>query len=200
MIARNDIFGDVEPETVDRLTLVRIIQLRDFRRFPADLLERFAFRVEQEFGRLSPNKPVFEYPAMEKSVHVYFQTRRSSQPSFLEINTNLMARVRYFQLMKEYHSARAARKAALMKDVLEDMRYWQGIYLDYVRSLGQPEPTELELLLDFQRMIESFKEDAAPEEVKMIDTFAKAIIAAETGKGAAEAGKSLWDIFAPPKR
>jgi hypothetical protein len=199
MIAWNDIFGDIEPETIDRQTLIRVLQLRDFCQFSPDLIERFTFRAEQEFGRHSANKPVFEFSPIVKEVHIYFQTHRSSQRSHLENNLNVMAKGRYFQWMQEYQSAPPVRKAALMKDVLEDLYYWQDVYLDYVRSLGLPEPSELELLLDFQRMTEGFKEGASPEEVKMIDSFAKGMIAAEAGKSAAEAGKALWEMFTPKK-
>ena len=173
MIALNGIFGGLEPESIDRHTLVRVMQLRDFRQFSPDFIERMTDRAEQEFGRQSPNKPKFELPFLEKEVHVYFQTHRSNRQSYLEINMILMAKVRYYQWMYEYQSAASARKAALMHDIVEDMRYWQNVYLDYVRFLEQPEPTPAELLRDFQRMIEEFKTAASPEEVQLIDSFAK---------------------------
>jgi len=173
MMTLNGIFGGVEPEVLDRQTLVRVMQLRDFRQFSPNLIERLTLRAEQEFGRQSPNKPKFELPFLEKEIHVYFQTHRSSQQSYLEMNMTLMARVRYFQWMYDDQSAVPSQKAALMHDVVADMRYWQNVYLDYVRFLGQPEPTPAELLQDFQRMIEDFKTTASPEETKLIDSFAK---------------------------
>ena len=199
MLALNSIFGDIDPETIDRQTLVRVIEFRDFRRFPTDLIERLTDRVEQEFGRHAPQQPVFDLPPWEKKIHLYFQTHRSEQLSRFEINLTLMAKIRYLHWMKEYQDAPLAQKRALMSDVREDMRYWQAVYLDYVRYLEQPEPTELELLLESQRMIENFKVDASPENAKLIDSFAQSIvqsvIAAEASKKAAAVGEFIRGLF-----
>jgi len=194
MIALNGILGNVDPEKADRQTLVRVMQLRDFRGFSPDLIKRLTDRGEQEFGRHSPNKPVFGVPFWEKWIHVYFQTHRSSRQSTLERNLTLMARARYFQWMVEYQSATLNRKSALMNEVVEDMRYWQGVYLDYVRFLGQPEPTLAELYQDFQRMIEAFKVGASPEEITLIDSFAQSMSRALF---AAEVQKSLFNLLSP---
>jgi hypothetical protein len=195
MIALNGILGHVDTEAIDRQTLVRIIQIRDFRRFSPDLIERLTYRAEQEFGSHSPQKPIFDLHPWEKKIHVYFQTHRSSQRSYCEYNLTLMAKVRYFQWMKEYTVAAPTRKAALMNDALADMHYWQTVYLDYVRYLELPEPTDLELLLDCQRMIEDFKVGASPEDVKLIDLFAQSMIAAGAGRKAGEAGKTIRDML-----
>jgi len=174
MIALNGIFGSLHPETMDRQRLVRVMQMRDFRRFSPDLVERFTRRAEQEFGRHSPDKPTFELSPLEKRVHAYFLQNRSSEPSSMENNLMLMARVLYFQWMDEYHSAATARdKKRLMDEVIADMRYWQEIYFDYLRFLEQPEPTLAELIQDFERMIDEFKKGASPEEVTKIDSFTR---------------------------
>jgi len=194
MIALNGILGTINPETLDRQTLVRVMQMRDFRLLSPDLIERLTLRAEQEFGRHSPNRPAFELPSWEKKLHVHFQQNRSTQPSFMESNMTLMARKRYFQWMYEYNSAPRIRKAELMNDVVADMRYWQEIYLDYVRFLGLPEPTPAELYQDFQRMIEAFKVNTSTEEAALIDTFARDMSRALF---ASEAQRSIMNIFAP---
>jgi len=173
MIILDSILGNIDPEKTDRQTLVRVIQMRDFHQFSPEWIERLTDRADQEFGRRSPNKPVFELHPLEKRIHVYCQTHRLGQPSYLEQNLTLMAKVRYFQWMYEYDSAGRDRKAVLMNTVVEEMRYWQGVYLDYIRFLGLPEPTLAELHQDFQRMIETFKTDASPNEITLIDSFAK---------------------------
>ena len=96
MIALNSILGNINPETLDRQTLVRVMQIRDFRQFSPELIERLTLRAEQEFGRHSPNKPVFAIPLLEQKLHVYFQTHRSNQQSYLERNLTIMAKARYF--------------------------------------------------------------------------------------------------------
>jgi hypothetical protein len=192
LIAMNGILWNIDPEKTDRKTFVRIMQIRDFRRFSPDFIERLTNRAEREFGRHSPNRPTFDLPAWERNIHIYFQTHRSSQPSNMENNLTMMIKTRYFQLMYEYQSAASDRKAALMSDVVADMRYWREIYFDYVRSLGQPEPTLAELFQDFQRMIAQFKEGAAPEEIELIDKFAKDV---NLIMFAAEVQKSLFDLW-----
>ena len=175
MVALNSILGHINPETLDRQTLVRVMQIRDFRQFSPDWIERLTLRAEQEFGRHSPNPPVFELPSWEKKVHTHFQKNRSEQKSSLEINLTLMAEIRFCQWMHEYNSASRVRKADMMNNIAADMHYWQEVYFDYLRFLGQPEPTLTELAQDFQRMVEAFKADASPEEAAKIDTFAKEI-------------------------
>ena len=194
MIALNDILGDINPERLDRQTLVRVLQMRDFHHFSSDLIERLTLRTEQEFGRHSPNRPVMALPSWEKRLHVHFQQNRSEHPSYMENNMTLMAKARYFQWMYEYDSAPRARKAALMNDVVANMRYWQEIHLEYVRFLGLPEPTPAELYQDFLRMLEAFKVNASPEEIAMIDSFAQNISRALF---ASEAQKSIMNFFSP---
>ena len=194
MIALDGILGSINPEKIDRQTLVRVMQMRDFRQFSPELIEHLTLRAEQEFGRHSPNRPVFELPPWEKRLHVHFQQNRSEHPSYMENNMTLMARVRYFQWMYEYDSATRIRKAELMNDVVADMRYWQEVYLDYVRYLGLPEPTLAELAQDFQRMIEHFRVDALPEEIVKIDSFARDM---NRALFASEAQRSIMNIFAP---
>jgi hypothetical protein len=203
MIALNSILGDVNaflgevnPETLDRYTLVRVMQIRDFSRFSSELQERLMLRAEQEFGRHSPNKPVFAMSSWEKKMHVHFQQNRTKQPSYMESNLTLIAKVRYCQWMREYNSATRTRKAELMSDVVEDMRYWQEVYLDYLRCLGVPEPTLAELYQDFQRMINNFKAGASPEEAKRIEAFAQEISRALF---ASEVQKSFMNLFVPKK-
>ena len=175
MIALNGIFGSIDPETIDRQTLIRVMQIRDFRQFSPELLERMTDRIEQEFGRHSPNRPTFEFPAWEKRLHTRFFENRSEQPSNMENNLTLMARIRYIQWMNDYQSGTLREGVELMREVVEEMRYWQEIYFDYLRFLGQPEPTLAELHEDFQRMIEAFKVGASPEEAEQIDSFARAM-------------------------
>jgi len=194
MIALNGILGNINPEKLDRQTFVRVIQIRDFHQFSPDLIERLTLRAEQEFGRHSPNRPVFELPSWEKRLHIHFQQHRSEQPSFMENNMTLMARVRYFQWMYEYNSATRAQKAELMNDVVADMRYWQEIYLDYIRFLGLPEPTPTELYQDFLRMINNFKENASPEEITLIDSFARDM---SQVLFASEVQRSIKNFFSP---
>jgi len=174
MIALNGILGEVNPETIDKQTLIRVMQIRDFQKFSPDLVERLTYRAEQEFGRHSSNKPVFELPPLERRVHAYFQQHRPSRPLNMENNLMLMARVRYFQWMYEYQSAASARhKKTLMDEVIADMHYWQEVYFDYLRSLEAPEPALAELIQDFQRMLDHFKKGASPEEAALIDSFAQ---------------------------
>ena len=194
MIALNDILGHINPETLDRQTLVRVMQIRDFRQFSSESVERLTVRAEQEFGRLSPNRPVFTLSSWEKKLHVYFQQHRSKQPSHMESNLTLMAKTRFFQWMHEYHSASLVRKAELMSVVVEEMLYWQEIYLEYVRSLDLPEPTLAELAQDFQRMIEHFKTNASPEEVAMIDALARDM---SRTLFATEVQKSIMNFLTP---
>jgi len=191
------VFGNVDPEKLDRKTLIRVIQFRNFHRFSPDLVERLTNRAEQEFGRHSPNKPVFEFPHWEKKIHIYFYTHRSNRQSSMETNLTAMARVRYFQWMQEYQSSAPDSKAALMNEVVEDMRYWQTLYLDYMRCLEQPEPTLAELHQDFVRMIESFKVGASPEEIVQIDSFSRDMSRALF---VAEVQKTIMDMFSPFKR
>jgi len=196
MITLDGILGNINPETLDRQSLVRVMQVRDFHQFSPDLVERLTLRAEQEFGRHSPNKPVFDIHNWEKKTHIYYRTNRSAQQSYMERNLNLMARKRYFQWMNEYDVAARDGKAALMNNVVEDMRYWQGIYLDYLRYLGLPEPTLAELYQDFQQMIADFKVDASPEEIVLIDSFARDLTRILF---ASEVQRSIMNFFAPHK-
>jgi len=194
MIALDSILGNIVPEELDRPSLVRVIQVRDFRQFSPELIERLTLRAEQEFGRHSPNPPVFELSDLEKKVYAHLQQNRSDQKVYIEHNLTLMAKARFCQWMHEYNDAPRARKAELMNDVDTEMRYWQEVYFNYLRSLGQPEPTLAELAQDFQRMIEAFKVDESPEKAAKIDAFAKDI---SRVLFASEVQRSIRNWFTP---
>lgn len=196
MIAAKGIFGVIDPENIDRQTFVRIVQLRDFRRFPPDLTESLTHWAEQEFGRRSPRRPQFELPVWEKKISAYFRAHRSERQSRTETNLTAMAKIRFFQWIHEYQVSTLAQKASLMNDVVADMRYWQEVYLDYLRCLNFPEPTLAELYQEFVRMIENFKVDASPEEVVCIDSFTRDM---NKALFASEVQRSIKNFLSPPE-
>jgi hypothetical protein len=183
MISLHSVFGTINPKTIDRATLIRVMKFRDFRMLPPETVTALTLRTETEFGRNSSNKPKFVFSETERKIYVYFQNNRSEQKSFLETNLLLMARTRYFQWMNDYASASPEQQAVLMKEVVDDMKYWQTVYMDFLRAAGLPIPSMAELIREFEKMIEQFKIGATPEEITRIDHFKQqmntAIVAGE---------------------
>jgi hypothetical protein len=175
MISMHSILGSINPETIDRANLIRVMKFRDFRRLPPETVTALTLRAETEFGRKSSNKPKFEFSEAERKIYVYFQNNRSKQKSFFETNLLLMARTRYFQWMNDYASASPEQQAVLMKEVIDDMRYWELIYMDFLHASGLPIPSMAELIREFENMIEQFKIGATPEEITRIDNFKQQI-------------------------
>jgi hypothetical protein len=171
MISMHSILGSINPKTIDRATLIRVMKFRDFRKLPPETVTALTLRAETEFGRRSINKPKFEFSETEKIFYVYFQNNRSEQKSFFETNLLLMARTRYFQWMNDYASASPEQQAVLMKEVVDDMKYWESVYMDFLRAAELPIPSIAELIREFENMIEQFKIGAAPEEITRIDYF-----------------------------
>ncbi|MDR2117502.1 MAG: hypothetical protein LBP87_14090 [Planctomycetaceae bacterium] len=175
MILMHDIFGSINPETIDRADLIRMMKFRDFRVLPLETVEALTYRAEREFGRKSDNKPVFQFSKTEKKLYAYFQNNRSKRKSFLETNLLLMARIQYFQWMNNYVSLLPEQRIILMKDVVADMKYWQLVYMDYLYAAELPIPSLSELIQEFDNMIEHFKIGATPEEIARIDDFKQRI-------------------------
>lgn len=189
-LAFSQVFGPFNPDKVDRATLIRAMQLRDFRTFSPDALRRTTDRAESEFGRKSAQKPVFEFSSTEKKVYAYFQEGRAGNPekgpsSHFETNLLLMARLRYFQWMNDYEAFSDEQRKALMNEIADDMKYWQSVYMDFLRAADLPIPSIQELIREFEQMIDRFKVDATPDEVARIDSFKQkmnqAIVARELG-------------------
>jgi hypothetical protein len=171
MISMHGILGSINPETMGRANLVRVMKFRDFRMLPPKTVTALTLRAETEFGRKSGNKPKFEFSETEKTIYVYFQNNRSEQKSFFETNLLLMARTRYFQWMNEYATISPEQQTVLMKEVVDDMKYWELMYMNFLRAVGLPIPSIAELIREFENMIEQFKIGATPEEVARIDHF-----------------------------
>ncbi|MDR2756866.1 MAG: hypothetical protein LBC20_14300 [Planctomycetaceae bacterium] len=171
MISMRGIWGSIDPETIDRTNLIRVMKLRDFRTLPPKTVEALTHRAETEFGRQSDNKPVFQFSKTEKKIYAYFQNNRSEQKSFFEINLLLMARTRYFQWMNDYASASPEQQIVLMSEVVDDMKYWESVFMDFLHAAGLPIPSIAELIREFENMIEQFKIGATPEEIAQIDHF-----------------------------
>ncbi|MDR3182944.1 MAG: hypothetical protein LBT89_08525 [Planctomycetaceae bacterium] len=180
MLAATDIFGKIKPETVDRRTFVRIMQLRDFRQCPHDLKLQLLQRAEKEFGIHCEQKPVFEYPLWERQIYRYFQNRRNKNPGntvkpLLENNLDILAREQFFLWMTEYESAAKTEKKQQMKEHIAELKYWQTVYIDYLHSLNEPVPNMAELWAEFQKTIERFKDGTEPQTAQRIGAFAKVI-------------------------
>jgi hypothetical protein len=171
MISMHGLFGSINPETMDRANLIFVMKFRDFRRLPPETVTALTHRAETEFGRMSSNKPKFEFSEAERKIYVYFQNNRSKQKSFFETNLLLMARTRYFQWMNDYASSSPEQQAVLMKEVVDDMKYWESVYMDFLHASGLPIPSMAELIREFENMIEQFKIGATPEEITRIDYF-----------------------------
>jgi hypothetical protein len=175
MISMHGLFGSINPETMDRADLIHVMRFRDFRKLPPETVTALTYRVEAEFGRRSPNKPKFEFSETERKIYVYFQNSRSEQKSCFETNLLLMARTRYFQWMNDYVSASQEQQAVLMKEVVDDMKYWEKVYMDFLHASGLPIPSMAELIREFENMIEQFKIGATSEEIVRIDNFKQRI-------------------------
>jgi hypothetical protein len=173
MISAENIFGRIDSENVSRATLVRIMQLRDFRQLPPETVERITERAEKEFGRHGIQKPTFSFSNTEKKVYAYFQTHRSANLSFFETNLNLMSKLRYIRLMNDYEQGTKEQRNVQMQNLVEEMRYWQTIYIDFLRAADLPIPTLAELIQEFQTMIQKFKEGEPPEMAARIDDFTR---------------------------
>ncbi|MDR0338610.1 MAG: hypothetical protein LBI18_16180 [Planctomycetaceae bacterium] len=178
MIFMRDIFGSINPETIDRTNLVRVMKFRDFRILPLETVTALTHRAEMEFGRQSNNKPVFQFSKTEKKVYAYFRNNRSKQKSFFETNILVMAKIRYFQWMNDYATASPEQQVLLMKEVIEDMKYWELMFMDFLRATESPIPSMAELIQEFENMIEYFKIGATPEEIVRIDYFKRRMNAA----------------------
>jgi hypothetical protein len=171
MILMRGIFGSINPETMDRTNLIRVMKFRDFRTLPPETVTALTYRAEKEFGRQSGSKPVFQFSKTERKIYAYFKNSRSEQKSFFETNLLIMARIRYFQWMNDYTSAPPERQVLLMKEVIDDMNYWELVFMDFLRAAELPIPSLAELIREFENMIEQFKIGATPEEMTRIDNF-----------------------------
>lgn len=166
------VFGPFDPQKIDRMTLIRIMQLRDFRQLPAEKISALTDRAEAEFGRDGAMRPIFEFSPTEKKIYAHFRGKDTATKSYFETNLYLMARIRYFQWMNDYQRFSESERVALMKKVTADMKYWETLYMDFLRAADLPIPTMAELIREFEKMIEEdFKIDATPEEIVRIDTF-----------------------------
>lgn len=200
----NRIFGDFNPKKVDRATLVRIMQLRDFRTFSEEKRRQMTDRCEKEFGRQSKQKPTFEFSGIEKKIYTYFQAKRRSQRehdkqsaapiSLMENNLSIMARIRYFQWMNDYEHGDPPQQRALMNGIADDMKYWQSIYMAFLRASDQPIPPLMELIQEFEMMIDGFKIEATPEEVGRIDSFKQQMNAAIVAREVQGAARNIGNL------
>ncbi len=190
----NGVFGPFEPETLDRMTLIRLMQLRDFRTFSPELLRRTTNRADAEFGRQSSRPPIFEFTLLEKKIYAYFRGQKSASKSCMETNLMLMARIRYFQWMNDHESLTGDERRAVMNGALDDMEYWQNVYFDFLRAAELPIPSLAELIQEFDEMIEGFKIDATAEEIARIDSFKQSLNRAFVSRGLQGAVQSLSTI------
>jgi hypothetical protein len=196
MISLHSVLGTIHPKTIDRSTLIRVMQIRDFRILPPKTVAELAERAEAEFGRNSLQKPVFQFSETEKNVYAYFQSNRQKEkqqqhPSYFETNLILMAKSRYFHWMNTYAAAAPEEQSVLMNEIVDDMNYWQTVYLDFLQAANLPVPSLAELIQEFDEMIEQFKVGATEDEIARIDHFKRRMNAAFVASEVHNATKNL---------
>lgn len=185
----SDVFGPIKPDQMSRATLIRIMHWRDFRDFSPELLRQITDRADSEFGRKGPHRPVFAFGWIEKKLYAHFLVNNTKPPAQLKINLRLMTRTRYVQWMNDYQFATALQQKAQLDEVVDEMKYWERVYMDFYCAAGVPVPNFEELIRQFDEMIEQFKIGAVEEEIVRIDDFKRTIrrtIIAHHIKGAVE--------------
>ncbi len=188
MLQQNAVFGPLDfPQNLvntDRQTLYHLMMLRDFSMFSAEELRVMTARIEREFGRHG-TKPTFSYSKPIQRVFVFFLKKRppaeaartATSASRFESNLLLMIRMRFFDTMLQTESSPPAKKAAMMKEVAADLKYWNSVYTDFLQALDQPVPSLMELYREYELMIAQFKAGVTPEKAVRIDQFSRLIIA-----------------------
>ena len=171
------VYGPIDPETVDRARLIRLIQFRDFRKLPAPLVAELSERCDAEFGRRSGKMPEFRFSAAEKKIYAHYSGKRKTGDTRFETNLNLMARTKYFDWMNRFESLPRREQPALMHEIIDDMKWWEDLYMNFLRAAELPIPPLAELMKEFDEMIESFKNGADPENVKRVDQFKRRMVA-----------------------
>ncbi|MGL4593792.1 MAG: hypothetical protein ACRCUY_03575 [Thermoguttaceae bacterium] len=185
------VYGPIDPEKLDRGTVIRIMELRDFRRFSPELLAEMTSRVEAEFGIHAAQKPDFRFSDLEKRIYSYFQKNRSQSPSYFEQNLRLMGRTRYFDWMNRYETFSKEERGVLMRNITDEMKYWENVYMDFLRGAEIPIPPLAVLIQEFMEMIESFKEGASQEDAVRVDQFKQKLNEALVARAAADATKGI---------
>ena len=185
------VFGRLQPENIDRLTLVRVLQLRNLRDLPAETIEKIADRSNAEFGRQSQKPPVFSFSSAEKRIYAHFgeqhyknsgEEKKKSGTSYFESNLSLMVRSIYFRRMKEFDNAGLEQRQRILTETTDDLKYWQEVYFNFIDAAGLPRPSLTELLREYDEMVEGFKTGATEDEVRQISEFKKNLNLAFLGK------------------
>ena len=170
------LFGPIDPKNVDRACLVQLMKFRNFRTLPPQVVAELAERSDTEFGRRSGKMPEFQFSTTEKKIYAHFGGGRQSNTTRFETNLNLMARVKYFNWMERFESLPRRQQPALLNEIIDDMKWWENLYMSFLQAAELPIPTPIELMQQFDDMIESFKVGADDVDIERIDRFKKRMI------------------------
>ena len=176
-ISLQSVFGPVDPEKTDRDRLVRLMQFRDFRMLSDPLVAKLSERYDAEFGRRSGRMPKFRFSTAEKRIYAHYGGARRTNDTRFETNLNLVARVKYVDWMDRFESLSRKEQPAMMNEVIDEMKWWEDLYMNFLRTAELPIPSQVELMKEFDNMIESFKIGAEDKDRKRIDRFKQRMIA-----------------------
>jgi hypothetical protein len=179
------IFGTNDPELVSRAVLIRQIQFRDFQQFSPEMLVRMTNRVELEFGLDSEERIRFEFSPIEKRIILSCQNQSLKLPplpmdriSQCERNLRIIAKARYNQWIKAEANANTKEREKIMKRILLELDYWDGVYREFLTAIGLPQPTIQETLIQTDYLVNEFKEGESTEQIAQIENFKRKIIGA----------------------
>jgi hypothetical protein len=212
----NVVFGVMDPESVDRAVLIRQIQFCDFQKIPREVVVRVVNRVDVEFGLDAKLKPEFKFSAIEKLIIAKYQNqfqkniidkKSNTQTSRCECNLQVIAKVRYFQLMQA--EADAAMKSEVdrkivMKRIVMEVKYWDKVYRDFLAAADLPQPTFEEALEQIEKMISDFKQNESADQIRKIELFKQKIFKSLTQHEVNDAIKNITNtintLFTPAKK
>ena len=171
------LFEPIDPGHVDREHLVRLLEFRDFRPLPPQVITKLSERYDAEFGRRSGTMPTFGFSTAEKRIYAHYGGTRKANATRFETNLNLLARAKYFDWMIRFESLSSREQPAMMFEIINDMKWWEELYMNFLRAAGLPIPTAAELMREFDIMVESFKDGADTADIARIDRFKRRMIA-----------------------
>ncbi|MDR2346152.1 MAG: hypothetical protein LBE18_08815 [Planctomycetaceae bacterium] len=177
------IFGTNNPETIDRIVLVRQIQLRDFSQFSSEMLERFTNRIESEFGINAHQKPQFDFSPIVKRIILYYQNpnqihqpKPSEKLLRCERNLQIIAKIRYYQWITELKNTPKSEYNTVMEQIIRELKYWDKMYRDFLTALELPQPTVQEALIQLEHLVNEFKKNESSEQITQIENLKRNII------------------------
>lgn len=221
------LFGPMRPQKATPFQILLWSAVRPMEKESDETIEQVLDRIEETLGRSSGKMTEIEVNSTVKNVvkhnlekhlqaleeyqltgSTFFGSNQtitipheetSSTTPLPEQNIKYLCKCWYVRTMNRYNAAEEKQKPEILREIVEDLKWWQRFYENVYYSCDLRPPSLINMLKEMEMAFDYFRESSSPQEYEQMIVFREklkvAFITQEAKKQINQLNKFLGPLF-----